>query len=150
MEGEIVATSDVHVTLLQDTLYVGSVPAGELQAAAYPLLKAIIAVPRDTAGLFSFTQEEDGLTLVMDDRCRAAFDELGEASPVTYAPHKWRAFEIHLGTLAWEIPGVVCFLSTIMAESHISILNLSTYDRDFLLVGELNAPSESPCQRIPC
>ena len=91
--GEIVATSDVHVTLLQDTLYVGSVPAGELQAAAYPLLKAIIAVPRDTAGLFSFTQEEDGLTLVMDDRCRAAFDELGEASPVTYAPHKWRAFE---------------------------------------------------------
>ena len=27
--GEIVATSDVHVTLLQDTLYVGSVPAGE-------------------------------------------------------------------------------------------------------------------------
>ena len=141
--GEIVATSDVHVTLLQDTLYVGSVPAGELQAAAYPLLKAIIAVPRDTAGLFSFTQEEDGLTLVMDDRCRAAFDELGEASPVTYAPHKWRAFEIHLGTLAWEVPGVVAFLSTSLAESAVSLLNITSSDRDYLLVAEADVAATS-------
>ena len=145
--GEIVATSDVHVTLLQDTLYVGSVPAGELQAAAYPLLKAIIAVPRDTAGLFSFTQEEDGLTLVMDDRCRAAFDELGEASPVTYAPHKWRAFEIHLGTLAWEVPGVVAFLSTSLAESAVSLLNITSSDRDYLLVAEADVAAAAEAIR---
>ena len=110
----------------------------------------MLGAPGDTAGFFSFTQEEDGLTLVLDSRCKLALDSAASVAKVAYAPHRWRAFEIHLGTLAWEIPGVVCFLSTIMAESHISILNLSTYDRDFLLVGELNAPSESPCQRIPC
>ena len=72
----------------------------------------------------------------MDDRCRAAFDELGDRSPVTYAPHRWRAFEIHLGTLAWEVPGVVAFLSTMLAEARVSLLNITSNDRDYLLVAE--------------
>eukprot|EP00308_Calcidiscus_leptoporus_P016559 CAMPEP_0119354792 /NCGR_PEP_ID=MMETSP1334-20130426/3773_1 /TAXON_ID=127549 /ORGANISM="Calcidiscus leptoporus, Strain RCC1130" /LENGTH=394 /DNA_ID=CAMNT_0007368463 /DNA_START=118 /DNA_END=1302 /DNA_ORIENTATION=+ len=128
--------SGIYVTLLDDPLWVGSVAPDDLPAATWPVLKAMLDAPGDKTGFFSITQEEDGLTLVMDARCQAAFTETSHSVPVSYAPQKWLAFEIHLGALAWEVPGVVCFLSTMMAESAISILNLSTYDRDFLLVSE--------------
>ena len=97
----------------------------------------MLGSPRDGeegTGFFSFTHEEDGLTLIMDDRSRAAFEESALIERVTCAPDRWRALEIHLGSLAYEVPGLVCYLSTIMAESRISILNLSTCDRDFVLV----------------
>ena len=97
----------------------------------------MLGSPRDgeeDTGFFSFTHEEDGLTLIMDDRSYAAFEESALIERLTCAPDRWCAFEIHLGSLAWEVPGLVCFLSTIMAESRISILNLSTCDRDFVLV----------------
>ena len=115
--GDIVTTSLFNVTLLEESLWVGSLGHDGLRACAWPLLKAMLGSPRDGGGFFSFTQEEDGLTLLMDDRSHAAFEEAGLISLVTTAPHRWRAFEIHLGSLAWEVPGLVCFLSTIMAES---------------------------------
>ena len=108
----------------------------------------MLGSPRDGeegTGFFSFTHEEDGLTLIMDDRSYAAFEESALIERVTCAPDRWRAFEIHLGSLAWEVPGLVCFLSTIMAESRISILNLSTCDRDFVLV----PPQPHPPARRP-
>ena len=135
--GDILVTSDFNVTLLEERLWVGSVGRDGLQSCAWPLLKAMLGSSRDgTVGFFNFTQEEDGLTLLMDERCHAAFEEAAHVAHVTYAPNRWRAFEVYLGSLAWEVPGVVCFLSTLMAESKISILNLSTSDRDFLLVRE--------------
>lgn len=135
--GDILVTSDFNVTLLEERLWVGSVGRDGLQSCAWPLLKAMLGSSQDdTGGFFNFTQEEDGLTLLMDERCHAAFEEAAHVAHVTYAPHRWRAFEVYLGSLAWEVPGVVCFLSTLMAESKISILNLSSSDRDFLLVRE--------------
>mmetsp|Transcript_32468 Transcript_32468/g.68291 ORF Transcript_32468/g.68291 Transcript_32468/m.68291 type:complete len:390 (-) Transcript_32468:558-1727(-) len=133
---DIVTMSGLNVTLLEDVLWVGCITPSDLPACTWPLMKAMFTAPDDRAGFFSFTQEEDGLTLIMDSFCQEAFEEAVKTSPVRYAPQRWRAFEIHLGTLAWEVPGVVCFLSTKMAERSISILNLSTYDRDFLLVSE--------------
>ena len=60
-----------------------------LRACAWPLLKAMLGSPRDGeegTGFFSFTHEEDGLTLIMDDRSRAAFEESGLIERVTCAP----------------------------------------------------------------
>ena len=152
MREDIVATDELTVTLLQQALHVGRISPGALHGCAWPLLKSIFGSSveggdgeedeREGAphGFFSLTQEEDELTLVMDDRCRAAFAEASGAS-VEYAPHRWCAFELHLGSLAWEVPGLVCHLATLMAESQISILNLSSNDRDFLLVRETDVDS---------
>eukprot|EP00316_Scyphosphaera_apsteinii_P009532 CAMPEP_0119340648 /NCGR_PEP_ID=MMETSP1333-20130426/100780_1 /TAXON_ID=418940 /ORGANISM="Scyphosphaera apsteinii, Strain RCC1455" /LENGTH=234 /DNA_ID=CAMNT_0007352449 /DNA_START=119 /DNA_END=819 /DNA_ORIENTATION=+ len=133
---DILTTPNISVVLLDDQLWVGCVAPEDLPACAYPLLQAMLGAPDDKAGFFSLTHEEDGITLMMDDRCQRAFAETSHLCSVNYAPHRWRAFEIHLGTLTYDEPGVVCFLTTTMAERHISILNLCTYDRDFLLVAE--------------
>ena len=147
MAEDIVATDELTVTLLQQALHVGRVSPGALQGCAWPLLKSMFGgaegdegdyLPR---GFFSLMQEEGELTLVLDERCRAAFDEAVSVASVEYAPHQWYAFELHLGSLAWEVPGLVCHLATLMAESDISILNLSSHDRDFLLVRESDVGS---------
>ena len=136
--GDIVtlAALRVNVVLLGELLWVGSVAPADLQACTWPLLKAMFGAPADTSGFFSLTHDDDGLTLIMDERCNTAFADAAPLAPVSYAPHRWRAFEIHLGSVAAEVPSIICFLSSIMAENHISILNLSTYHRDFLLVRE--------------
>lgn len=42
--------------------------------------------------------------------------------------------QIHLGPMVAEFPGVVSFLSKLLAEDQISILNMSTYDTDVIYV----------------
>lgn len=156
---DVLATDELTITLMRSPLHVGRVAPGALQSCAWPLLKAMFGsagaevvdedfVPR---GFFSFTQEEAELTIVMDDRCRGAFDEAVAVASVEYAPHRWCAFELHLGSLAWEVPGLVCHLATLMAESDISILNLSSHDRDFLLVRESDgASAEAEAEPFSC
>lgn len=53
---------------------------------------------------------------------------------ITVAPQPWRAIQIHLGPMVAEFPGVVSFLSKLLAEDNISILNMSTYDTDIIYV----------------
>lgn len=53
---------------------------------------------------------------------------------ITVAPQQWRAIQIHLGPMVAEFPGVVSFLSKLLAEDDISILNMSTYDTDIIYV----------------
>ena len=147
---DVIATDELTITLMRAPLHVGRISPAALKGCAWPLLKAMLGTDGTVAGeeedyrprgFFSLTQEEAELTLVMDDRCRAAFDEAAAVATVEYAPHKWCAFELHLGSLAWEVPGLVCHLATLMAESDISILNLSSHDRDFLLVQESDVSS---------
>ena len=118
------------------SLSVGRVLPKGLQGCAFPLLKCMFCAFDSDAGFFSLTQEMDEITLMMDERCRRAFDDAAAVATVEYAPHKWRAFALRLGAGLAEVPGLVCFLATLMAEANISILNLSSHDRDFLLVQE--------------
>ena len=70
----------------------------------------------------------------MDGRCRAAFDEAAHVAISITPRTAWVAFERHLGSPPTRLPGMVCLIATLMAESNISILNVSSHDRDFLLV----------------
>ena len=144
---DVLSTSSFTISLLGASLSVGRVVPDALQGCAWPLLKAMFGAASDSeatdVGFFCLTQEKDELTLLMDERCRAAFDDADGVATVEYAPHQWRAFELRLGSLGWEVPGLVCFLATLMAENDISILNLSSHDRDFLLVQEADVDAAS-------
>ena len=143
---DILVTSDLTVTLHAAKLCVGRLRgASGLRAATWPLLKSLfgptagpVGTCHGSQGFFSVTQEEDETTLVLDARCRAAFEEVAPIATVEYAVDGalWRAFELFLGSLAWEVPGVTCFLSQLMADSNISILKLSSSDIDIILVQE--------------
>mmetsp|Transcript_64797 Transcript_64797/g.193631 ORF Transcript_64797/g.193631 Transcript_64797/m.193631 type:complete len:415 (-) Transcript_64797:345-1589(-) len=142
-ELDILTTEKLNVTLVSEVLWVGRVLPEHTKGCAWPLLKCLMSssAPSDRAGFFSFTQDEDELTLIMDDWCHRVFAEAAAVAPVAYAPRRWRAFELRLGALAWEVPGVVSFLSALMSEANISILKAASYDRDFLLVQESDVAS---------
>jgi hypothetical protein len=129
--------------MLPGEVSVGRILPNDLKSCAWPLLKAMFGggEGKGPSGFFSLTQDATEATLIMDDRCRAAFDEAAGVAAIEYAPNRWRVLELHLGSLAWEVPGLVCFLATLMAESKVSILNLSSNDRDFMLVQESDVAS---------
>lgn len=144
-ELDILSTEKLNVTLVHEVLWVGRILPADLQKCAWPLLKCLMSstAQSDRAGFFSFTQDEDELTLIMDEWCHRVFVESKAAQSVAYMPRTWRAFELRLGALAWEVPGVISFLSTLMSEANISILKAASYDRDFLLVQEADVASAS-------
>jgi uncharacterized protein len=53
------------------------------------------------------------------------------------AERGWRAFKVN-GPLGFEITGIVSSLSTPLAAAGISILYISTYETDYVLVEESN------------
>lgn len=152
---DVLTTDDFTIQLLPGLLSVAKIRPEHLQGCSWPLLKSMfyedMTEEDTTTSFFSLTQDEVEVTLVMDERCRKCFDEASSVANVEYAPARWCAFELHLGSLAWEVPGLVCFLATLMAEAHISILNLSSHDRDFLLVQQADAHSAKRVlqQRLP-
>jgi hypothetical protein len=70
-------------------------------------------------------------------------DELSIISPQEKIPggilaeKNWRAFKVK-GPLGFTLTGIVSSLSTPLAEAKISILYISTYETDYLLVEEKN------------
>lgn len=56
--------------------------------------------------------------------------------------------QIHLGPMVAEFPGVVSFLSKLLADDHISILNMSTYDTDVIFVQEMDLEAAISCLQL--
>lgn len=178
---DVVTTRNFSAQLVEEVLWVAFIPKNAVKLCAWPLIRAMFLPTRsetdecpneggdggaDDEGRFlSVTHDDDGVSIVMDDTCKRTFDDFPGAHLLTYAPRRWRAFEIHLGTsalpgcvrlgqgrlarllTATDAPGalprslvrgrpcrVVCLLSSMLGDANISILNLSTYNSDFLLV----------------
>jgi len=76
----------------------------------------------------SITKTEDELSIVCPQ----------EKIPVGVMAEKgWRAFKVE-GPLGFSLTGIVSSLSAPLAEAQISILYISTYETDYLLVEEKN------------
>lgn len=116
---DVITTRNFSARLLETVLWVASIGKGDIRRCAWPLIRAMLfrhderdaedeeraPYEDEDSGFFSLTHDEDGLSLVMDDTCKAAFDDFSGVAQIVYAPCRWRAFQIHLGTSA--MPGCV-------------------------------------------
>ena len=68
---DVLVTEKLNVTLIREALWVGRVLPEGLQGCSWPLLKCLMSssASSEGAGFFSFTQDKDELTLIMDDWC---------------------------------------------------------------------------------
>ncbi|TYZ60011.1 hypothetical protein PybrP1_002202 [[Pythium] brassicae (nom. inval.)] len=165
---DIVTTSNFHATLLQGTPSVSVVfiPAQHVRQCCWPLLTLLLyggcsfdenegtcANAADPAHvcrsaqteIFSVVSDKDGATVFMDPRGVEIFSRAGMGELVTVAPQAWRAIQIHLGPMVAEFPGIVSFLSKLLATDKISILNMSTYDTDIIYVQESTLDAAIAC-----
>ncbi|OQS00394.1 hypothetical protein ACHHYP_03640 [Achlya hypogyna] len=137
---DLVSTSNFHATLLPGLLSVILIPPEHLRTCSWALLNLLLyggcsVECRDgevdvsakhicrskEAEVFSMVADKDGITLFVDPNGIKVFE---------FA--QWRAIQIHLGPMVAEFPGVISFLSQLLAEDNISILNMSTYDTDII------------------
>lgn len=90
-------------------------------------LPADAAVPRWAAGeVVAVTRTPDELSVI------CAEPAVPEATP---AERGWRCLQVQ-GPLSSEMTGILAALSGPLADAHIPLLALSTYDTDYLLVRE--------------
>ncbi|OQR88836.1 hypothetical protein THRCLA_10069 [Thraustotheca clavata] len=89
--------------------------------------------------------DSEGITLFVDPNAIKMFEYANVRDLVIIAPEQWRAIQIHLGPMVAEFPGVISFLTQLLAEDNISILNMSTYDTDIIYVQECNLERAIDC-----
>ncbi|KAG9412468.1 GATS protein-like 3 [Aphanomyces cochlioides] len=162
---ELVSTSNIHATLLPGQLSVIQIPPAHIRSCTWPLLNLLLygecgfrcredddsnppaehICRLQQSELFSMVVDNDGITLFLDPNGISMFEAANMQDKIVIAPQKWRAIQIHLGPMVAEFPGVVRFLSKLLAEDNISILNMSTYDTDIIYVQECNLESAVDC-----
>jgi hypothetical protein len=77
-----------------------------------------------STSFWSVTRTDDELSLILPE----------ELVPSSWKAEKgWRCLKV-LGPLDFSITGIIASLSTLLAEAGVSILAISTYDTDYLLV----------------
>ncbi|KAE8887404.1 hypothetical protein PF005_g3450 [Phytophthora fragariae] len=161
---DIVTTSNFHATLLPGLVSVVFVPAERIRHGSWPLLNLLLysgcSFDENEGGcvrseshvcrsmqteIFSIVSDREGATLFVDPAGVEMFKRAGMEDLITVAPQSWRAIQIHLGPMVAEFPGVVSFLSKLLADDHISILNMSTYDTDVIFVQEQDLEAAISC-----
>ncbi|KAG7391074.1 GATS protein-like 3 [Phytophthora pseudosyringae] len=164
---DIVTTSNFHATLLPGLVSVVFVPAERIRHGSWPLLNLLLysgcSFDENEGGcvrseghvcrsmqteIFSIVSDREGATLFMDPSGVDMFKHAGMEDLITVAPQSWRAIQIHLGPMVAEFPGVVSFLSKLLADDHISILNMSTYDTDVIFVQEQHLEAAISCLQL--
>jgi hypothetical protein len=77
-----------------------------------------------TTSFWSITRTDEELSVILPE----------ELVPLSWKAEKgWRCLKV-LGPLDFSITGIIASLSTLLAEAGVSILAISTYDTDYLLV----------------
>lgn len=164
---DIVTTSNFHATLLPGLVSVVFVPAEHIRHGSWSLLILLLyngcSFDENEGGcvrtashvcrakqteIFSIVSDREGTTLFMDPSGVDVFKRAGMRDMITVAPQSWRAIQIHLGPMVAEFPGVVSFLSKLLADDHISILNMSTYDTDVIFVQEHHLKTAISCLQL--
>jgi len=93
----------------------------------------------ETAGVnMLMVQDISGVTLVVSKRFYGYLQRAGVEPLMRWAPVSWRALQIHLGPASQETPGIISYLSSMLSERKISILNFSTFEADLILVREFD------------
>ncbi|CAH0517436.1 unnamed protein product [Peronospora belbahrii] len=161
---DIVTTSNFHATLLPGHVSVVFIPAKHVRNGSWSLLNLLLysgcsfdenegsCIRKEKhvcrsmqTEIFSIGLDREGATVFMDPSGIEMFKLAGMGDVITVAPLLWRAIQIHLGPMVAEFPGVVSFLSKLLADDRISILNMSTYDTDVIFVQEGDLEAAISC-----
>jgi hypothetical protein len=83
-------------------------------------------------------QDIDGVTVIVNERYYRHLQLSGVVDLMSWAPVPWRALNIHLGPASADAPGIISYLSSMLSERNVSILNFSTFEADLILVQEFD------------
>uniref|UniRef100_A0A7S2SFK8 CASTOR ACT domain-containing protein n=1 Tax=Mucochytrium quahogii TaxID=96639 RepID=A0A7S2SFK8_9STRA len=84
-------------------------------------------------------QDVDGVTVVVNERYYRHMKLCGVVEHMRWSPVLWRALQINLGPAGGdECSEIIGYLSTVLSEKDVSILNFSTFASDLILVQDFD------------
>jgi len=128
--------SQLELYLLEHQLEVCSIPKSAIRDLTYPIIK-IALLPDSSPDFFSFTETCEDYTIIVT---KENFEDIPKHDKLVKSSDSWRALAVSVGEMgATELAGVsriarnaICPL----ADKGISVLVLSTYQSDYILVQE--------------
>jgi len=126
------SSSSESVGILPLKLYLASISRDHFESCIRILLKVTFFIERKTS-FFSYTETEDEVSLILDEDSLKTFESIAP-NPVSISPGIWKAIQVYEGAAALNETGVISSLCTPLSKENISMIYLSTYNTDLILV----------------
>lgn len=150
-QNEVVVTGGpFNVTLLEGDFCVIQIPTARVPSVAWWILREYVYDIENTfkkkysTTFSSILLDDDGLSVVCSPNELSVLKSL--STELNISPKKWRALNVDVVGSATEFPGAVYFLANTLSEINISILHISTFESEILLVQEQDI--EAACKLL--
>ncbi|RMX47236.1 hypothetical protein pdam_00012921 [Pocillopora damicornis] len=143
MNGDLGHSSELHI--LEHKLRVSNIKKDAISLYTHALIK-ISLLPRSRPKFFSFTETRDGYTIIVeDDLCK----ELPQSESIDMPDLIWRVLTVSAGAYgSHQLTGISRIVKTVispLADFKISVLVISTYQSDYVLVREKDLETAIMC-----
>jgi hypothetical protein len=129
-------TSYFSVFLESTQLAVLSIPRSALPKCAWWIMREYGTEFSNDGNFRSLLMDDDGLSVICSASALPILQFLLKPEEYTVSPMNWRAFIINLSDSASEIPGTVYCLANYLSQEGLSILHISTFQAEVILVQE--------------
>ncbi|GJJ75798.1 uncharacterized protein EMPS_08156 [Entomortierella parvispora] len=128
------------VDILPFRLKLASIAKGDIPRCTHQLMKLVL-FPAGPQHLFSYTETEREVSLILDESHIAGFPE----DTLDVCNVIWRAVEIEPGESGLGAVEAISHVSKALADINVSIMQISTYDADFTLLPECDLTRALEC-----
>ncbi|XP_032241831.1 cytosolic arginine sensor for mTORC1 subunit 1 isoform X2 [Nematostella vectensis] len=137
--------SSLELHILEHKLRVTNVKKHAISNYMHALVK-ISLLPHSSPKFFSFTETRDGYTVIAEDEL---YRELPVGECIDVADPLWRVLTVSAGALgSLNLTGISKIVKSVispLADNKISVLIISTYQSDYVLVKDLDLLSAINC-----
>jgi len=143
MNGSKSHSSELHI--LEHKLRVSNLKKDAIPLYTHALIK-ISLLPRSRPRFFSFTETRDGYTIIVEeDLCK----ELPQSESIDMPDLVWRVLSVSAGAYgSHQLTGISRIVKTVispLADFKVSVLVISTYQSDYVLVKEVDLDTAIKC-----
>jgi len=127
--------STLKISSLPQKLYLASVSKDAIESCTKVILQLAFFTQR-TNTFFSYTETEEEISFVLDDKSITLFETVVGHNPITVTPGVYRAIQVYEGANALNETGVISKLTGPISQAKISMIYLSTFNTDLILIPE--------------
>ncbi|XP_031558258.1 cytosolic arginine sensor for mTORC1 subunit 1-like isoform X1 [Actinia tenebrosa] len=131
--------------ILELKLRVTNIKKDAIGSYTHALIK-IALLPHSCPKFFSFTETKGGYTVIVEDNL---YSELPKGESIDVADPIWRVLTVSAGALgSHKLTGISKIVKTVispLADNNISVLIISTYQSDYVLVKDFDLQTAIKC-----
>ncbi|XP_070572787.1 cytosolic arginine sensor for mTORC1 subunit 2-like isoform X3 [Ptychodera flava] len=138
--------SGMELHILEHKVYLISVEKEAIPIVTHSLVKLALLYKHTNCRFFSYTETCDDFSVIVDED---GFQEIPKHEKVKVQPDRWRVLNVAVGAYATnKVSGLTKIAKSVilpLADYHVSVFCMSTYQTDFILVKENDMEKAIEC-----